>query len=191
MKKHYAIIVIAVLAVSVLSYILLIQPAFERASILGSELTKSIQSLEDINQTMRDAPAFFKIHRDIINKKENLASQLYTKEDLIRLFDDLDKKAMKHKVAIVEITPSIEELLLLNKKLPSDAEPQMLNMSISIRGGFIEAGNFIKDMESQKFYQGVQHCMILNNDPFRRQSDVRFSFMAVLGTIRGINESGA
>ena len=184
MKQYHIISGLAGIAIIAIFYILLIGPALDESGRLETELDKAERNLTDFNRTMLEAPEFFKMHRDILSQKKTLTSQLYTKEDLIRLFDDFEKKARKHDLKITEITPSVEELLLLNRKLPSEIEPQMLNLTIYLRGGYIAAGNFIREMEEQKFYQGLDHCRIANNDPYSAYSDIKFSFRAVLGTIK-------
>ncbi len=184
MKQHHIIIGLAAIALVAISYIALIGPALDNAKRLNNELLKADRNLEDINRTMLEAPEFFKMHRDILNKKKTLTSQLYTKEDLIRLFEDFEKKATRHHLKITEITPSVEELLLLNRKIPSETDPQILNLTIYLRGGFINVGNFIKEMEAQKFYQGIDNCRITNNGPYSADSNIKFSFRAVLGTLK-------
>jgi len=184
MKQYHIITALAATAIAAIAYIVMIGPSFDEARRLDEEINKANVSLADFKRTMLEAPEFFKMHRDILNKKKHLTSQLYTKEDLIRLFDDFEAKARKHHLKITEITPSVEELLLLNRKLPSDAEPQILNLTVYLRGGFIEAGNFIREMESQKFYQDIDHCRISNNDPYSGNSEIKFSFRAVLGTLK-------
>ena len=185
MKQRHIITTIAGFAIAVILWIVLIAPAMDRTDRLIAEINEADRKLADFSSTMLEAPEFFKLYQDVLNRKKEIASKLYTKEDLIRLFGDLDNKAKKYNLQITEITPSISELLLLNKRIPSDSEPQMLHMSIFLKGGLIQTGKFLRDMENENFYQGLDHFRFANTNLKWAESDIKFSFKAVLGTIKG------
>jgi Tfp pilus assembly protein PilO len=182
MKKHHLIsFLFATVTVSVWLFLFII-PALDKMKTLDQQVTESAEQLNDFKRTMLDAPAYFEAHKKLLEQKKKLSSQLYTKEDLIRLFNDLTNVADKNNLSITEITPSIEELLVLNRLIPREDEPQILHLEINFEGGFRNIGEFIKEVENKRFNQGLEHCVIVNTANVSNKSKVKYGFKAVLGS---------
>lgn len=184
MKSRHLVMAIAALGIGFMHYILLLQPAYEKKAELTRKQQEASELMADFKNTMLTAPEYFRMHRDILDRKESVNSKLFSKEDLIRLFDNLEIRASRYGLKVTEITPSINELLRLNRSFPSGNEPQILNMSIMLKGDFISAGKLIREIENEKFFNGPVLCRISNRSDDRTDSDILFSFKAILGTIR-------
>jgi len=78
----------------------------------------------------------------------------------------------------------VEELLRINHLLPDDNKPQTLNIIVTLRGRLTDIGLFVKGVESENFYQGVEFCRILNSVDGQINSNFVYGFKAVLGAIR-------
>ena len=184
MKSRYIISLAVVMAIALLWSFLLVRPALDKENAVCRELSESEKQLDEFKNIILQAPEYIKKHREIAGQKEKMVSQLYTKEDLMVLFDDLEKKTIKHRLKLVEITPSVEELLRLNRQLPSDNLPQILDIIINLRGSLKNVGQFLQEVEAENFYQGINLCTISNAEEGQEYSDITYGFKAVLGTIR-------
>ena len=133
---------------------------------------------------MLEIPDYYRIQQELLSEKHLLISKLYSRKDLIRLFDEFAHKAQLNRLELVEISPSIEELLELNETIPDENSPRTLDITLKLRGTLSSAGRFIAAIEHQNFYRGLNHCRITNPVEKRPFSDVSYSFRAVLGTIK-------
>ena len=184
MKSRYIISLTVIIIIFLAWSFLLVRPAIDKGKAVSNSLNESEKQLRDFKNIILQAPEFIKKHKEIAGQKEKMVSQLYTKEDLMALFDDLENKTIKHGLKLIEITPSVEELLRLNRQLPSDDLPQILDIVINLRGRLKNLGQFLQEVESESFYQRLNLCIISNTVEGREYSDITYGVKAVLGTIR-------
>ncbi len=184
MKSRLIIIAALTILTTVAWFVFLFRPALHKKYSLSASIQESSQRLDDISRIVLDTPEFYRKYKELLSQKKSAESQLYSREDLIRLFADLDSKARSHSLNLTEITPSIEELLLINRNYPGDGEPQILHLSVIIKGYFVDAGEFIGEIEKENFYQGLDFFHIANNTQGNPHSEIQYAFKAVLGTIR-------
>ena len=78
----------------------------------------------------------------------------------------------------------VEELLHLNRQLPSDNRPQILEIGLKLDGTIYQVGQLIKNIEQEEFYKGLSFCRIINHTDNNRTSDIHYGFKAILGTIK-------
>ena len=102
----------------------------------------------------------------------------------MRLFDELIQKSSRYGIVVNEITPSVEELIALNKTLVENNQPLHLDIAIKMKANTISSGKLIRDIESQNYYKGFNFCRINNSDMNDPNSDIHYSFKAILGMIK-------
>ncbi len=182
-QRHIIVLSISIIMIAVW-YILLVQPTRQKYAKINTDLYDSYTQIKDFKKIMMTAPEFYKKHDRIKQQQLHLSSQLYSKENLLSLFDELENRAKSNNLNVIEFTPSVEELLRLNQILPDENKPQTLNIVIRLDGRLIDIGTFVKGIESESFYQGVDFCNISNSLDGKINSNFTFGFKAVLGTIR-------
>jgi len=184
MKQRHVIFISIFVLLIASWYVLLVIPTKQELSKLQSSLYDANAQITDFHKIMMIAPEFYKNHENIKRQKLQLSSQLYSKKNLLSLFDELEDRAKTNNLEVIEFTPSVEELLRINHLLPEDNKPQTLNMVITLKGRLYDIGNFVKGVETENFYQGVDFCRILNTVDGQVNSNFVYGFKAVLGAIR-------
>jgi len=170
--------------ITVAWYVLLVTPARQNYSEMQNNLRDAYSQIKDFRKIMIMAPEFYKSHERIKRQKLQLSSQLYSRENLLSLFDELENRANKNNLDVIEFTPSVEELLEINHTLPDENKPQTLNIIVTLNGRLENIGGFVKGVESENFYQGVDFCRITNSVDGQINSNFIYGFKAVLGAIR-------
>jgi len=184
MRKLYLIVGTIAFFIIFIWGITLFKPRFDENNRLKAELSSAKIKLDDYNKTLTEFQKQFEVHQDLLKQKEHLLSRLYTKDDIIRLLDELLVKSSDYGISITEITPSVEELIALNKAAVDDNQPIHLDIAIKMKSRTINTGRFIKNIESQNYYKGFNFCTISNSDLNNPNSDVYYSFKAILGMIK-------
>jgi len=92
----------------------------------SSIIIQAEKNLADFKRTVLLLPSYVKTHHDLTKKIKSLNSSLYTKENILNLFDQFYSIAGKNKIKIVEITPPVEELLRINRINPDSAKLMIL-----------------------------------------------------------------
>lgn len=151
----------------------------------SSNIIQAEKNLADFKRTVLLLPAYVKTHEDLTKKIESLNSSLYTKENILNLFDQYYTIAKKNKMKIVEITPPVEELLRINRVNPDSTKLMILNVSIKVNGSYDNFGRFVSSMEEALFFRGSNHCSILST--YNNKSPVlyNFGFRSLLGSLKG------
>lgn len=183
MKRRHLIAGTVMAAMLAAWFLLLILPTMEKQRRLKADLHQAEIHLSDFEKIIKLAGEYYKAHARIIDKKEQIASQLYSRENLMSLFDALEKMASDNDLKVIEFTPSVEELLMMNRILPDENKPQVLNIVMNLKGGLRNVGQFLRDIESEKYYQGIDICRITNTAEGQEKSDIVYGFKALLGIV--------
>ncbi len=184
MKQRHIIVLSICMFMIATWYVLLVIPTKQKFTELQNNLHNANVQISDFRKIMMIAPEFYETHEKIKRQKLQLSSQLYSKENLLSLFDELENMAEKNGLDVIEFTPSVEELLRINHQMPEDNKPQTLNIIVTLSGQLADIGTFVKGVESENFYQGVDFCRILNSVDGQINSNFVYGFKAVLGAIR-------
>ena len=149
------------------------------------KIIQAEHNLADFEKTVLLLPSYIKTHEYLTKKIESLNSSLYTKENILNLFEQFYSIAGKNKMKIVEITPPVEELLRINRINPDSAKLMILNVSIKAIGSYRNFGNFVSSMEEALFFRGSNYCSIIST--LNRKSPVLydFGFRSLLGSLKG------
>jgi len=151
-----------------------------------TSISDNMRQLKDYELTMNLLPEYIKKKQGLDSLKNVLNSRLYTKEDVIKLFEELKKEATLNNLEVTEVTPPIEELILLNQMIPDSTKPQFLNIGINVRGDFVNFGRFVEVLEKSGYFRGINRCRLTGNrsgDKFG--VDYYFGFKALLGRYKG------
>ena len=183
MKQRHIIVISICVIITAAWYVLLVMPTQQKYASIQSNLFDANTQIKDFKNIMKIAPEFYKTHENIKRQKMQLSSQLYSKENLLSLFDELENRAKENRLEVIEFTPSVEELLRINRLMPDENKPQTLNIIITLKGRLRDIGTFVKGVETENFYQGVDFCRILNSVDGQVNSDFVYGFKAVLGAI--------
>jgi len=150
---------------------------------LEQQIYTSKTQLKDFTETIELLPKFIAEREALKQRKDYLNSNLYTKEEVINLFSRLKKNASKYNLEVTEITPPIEELLRLNSFIPDSTKPQFLNIGVQVSGSFIEFAKFIKQIEQESYFRGLNNCRISGSRDYNQELDLYLGFKALLGRI--------
>ncbi len=183
MRKRHLITLISVLGLSAIWYLFLLSPALQRRDAIAFQINEAEKQLADFYRIVTEFPSNFNSQKEMAHRKELLLSQLFSKDHIMRLFDSIEKIAEQHDVRLVEISPSVEELLRLNREMPKKGQPQILELSLNLKGTLENVGRFIGEIERGNFYKGVSLCGIMNPQAGHKESDIQYRFKAVLGAI--------
>ena len=149
-----------------------------------NQIQEASLKLVDFQETIRLLPEYVKTRNELAKKKAELNSSLYTKENILSLFEKFYAMADNHRVDIVEITPPVEELLQINRIVPDSVGLMFLNIGLRIEGDFEDIGKFVSALEGETFYRGPNHCNIVGT--FDRKIKVQYhvGFKSLLGSLK-------
>ncbi len=184
MKKQYVITAVAALSISLFWFLLLFSPLVQKQKKIAASLADTEGKLTDFRKILREFPERFKTEKEILQKRQIYISQLYSKEDLIALFENIRMKAARYNLSLLEISPSVEELLALNKQTPNNDQPQLLNIMVRLSGYFRNLGEFVGEMQKERFYQGVNFSKITGAADGIAPPQMALGFKAFLGVYR-------
>src|SRR5574341_1228005 len=159
-------------------------PHVRQYSRLDKQINEARQKLADFRQTVLLLPEFVKTRNELAKRKAELNSSLYTKENILSLFEKFYVLADKNQVQIVEITPPIEELLQINRIVPDSTGLMFLNISLRIEGDYEDFGKFVSSLEEEPFYRGPNHCNIVGTYDRKLNVQYHLGFKSLLGSLK-------
>jgi len=159
-------------------------PYFAKYSAVGNQVIEAEQKLADFQQTILFLPDFVKTRNELAQRKAELNSSLYTKDNIVSLFEKFYLLADKNHVQIVEITPPLEELLQINRILPDSVGLIFLNISLRIEGNYQDFGRLVSALEEEPFYRGPNHCNIVGTYDRHLEIQYHFGFKSLLWSLK-------
>lgn len=147
-------------AMILLWFFVLYAPLTREHHELDKKIIEAREQLDDFDRTMRELPGFLETQRNLEQFKADLNSSLYAKADILSLLARIESDASNLRLEIVEITPPIEELLELNRSDLSPEKPQFLNLTLNIKGRFVQFGKFVSVLEEAVYFRGINHCLV-------------------------------
>jgi hypothetical protein len=94
----------------------------------------------------------------------------------------LTDDAQAHSLRLVQISPPISELLELNRQAAVDNAPLFLNLTLDLRGRYIDFGQFIGELETKPYFRSVKNCVVRGGQTTEPAVDMTVSFKALIGT---------
>ncbi len=159
-------------------------PYSKNYSAIDIQVLEARNKLTDYQQTTLLLPEFIKTRNELAQKKAELNSSLYTKENILSLFEQFYALADRNRVRIVEITPPLEELIQINRVVPDSVGLMFLNMTLKVEGDYQDFGRLLGDLEAEPFYRGPNHCNIIGTDDSKRIIQYQIGFKSLLGNLK-------
>ena len=182
MKLRISLYILGSAAIALLWYSFLISPAHKRQAQLEAEIQAAQVQLEDFQATLNQLPVFLQT-RDGLNRKiEEINSRLYSRQEMLDLFDHVESLAKDQGLFVRELAPRIEELLVLAQTKPKPGEPQSLGMSLRLSGDYLAFGQFVESLEKQAYFKAVDRCLISDSPDMSGHLIFDLHFRALLET---------
>lgn len=184
MKSHLTLYSVAGAVMIIVWAFVALLPHLREYQSFNYQIQEASLKLLDFQQTIRLLPEYVKTRNELARKKAELNSSLYTKENILSLFEKFYVLADKNRIDIVEITPPVEELLQINRIVPDSVGLMFLNIGLRIEGDYTDVGKFISALENETFYRGPNHCNIVGT--FDRKIKVQYhvGFKSLLGSLK-------
>ncbi|MEA3296535.1 MAG: hypothetical protein U9R56_01575 [candidate division Zixibacteria bacterium] len=158
------------------------KPLADRQASLAASIDKTSHQLVDFHNILKELPHYLETRRELKSLINNINSRLYAKNDVLALFSRLDEEATKRSLAVVEITPPVEELLLLNTIVRESNKLPYLNIDLKLEGSFVDFGRFTGFIEQTSFFRGINRCQITTYPEKNNQIRFVLGFKALLGS---------
>ena len=181
MRSRLAIICISAALLVGLWLVFLYLPETSKQAKLQTQLFAAKTQLDDYKATLAQLPHFIQTRADLQKRLQSANSNLYAKEDLVKLFNELETTARTHGLRVAEITPPVSELLELNRLVPTEGEPQFLTLNVVLRGNYIDFGHYVEQLERAPYFRSIQNCVITGREENDGQMTYSLGFKALLG----------
>ncbi|MCH7877940.1 MAG: hypothetical protein IH914_01320 [candidate division Zixibacteria bacterium] len=181
-QKRYAALIGCIGTVCLLCSLFVIGPLDRERIKVKSETALLTAKLLDYQTTMLTINTYLERRRELENRRISLLAGLYNRDEVLEIVGALTDMAEKHHVRVKEISPSVEEMLRLNRETPADGAPQFLEMAIRIAGGFSGAGMFIRDLEQSTLFVRLQNLRVIERERGYVPAEYNIRFEAILGT---------
>lgn len=155
-------------------------PATAKRQRLAQEIDGNQSRLNQLEVTMRQLPDFLATHRQLLETRSDLQTELYSADELLELFAALETSAGNHGLTLTEISPPVDELLSLDRSDASLGEPQFLNLTLRLTGRYLDFGRYVVAQEAAPYFRGVNHCQILSPEDNRQNLDILLEMRVLL-----------
>lgn len=158
-------------------------PTDRKIQLIKLQIIEKQNRLTDFNKTLAELSNYVQTSSNLESHKVELSSRLYSKNEILKLFRQLESDAVRNNLKITEIIPPLEELLELNKTFPNSEEPLFLNITLKLEGNYINFGKYINQLERASFFRGINFCRL--NSPQKNPTGLNLAvaFKALLGHI--------
>lgn len=182
-KTSYSLISLSVAAI-LIWFFAVYSPSYKKLLEVETEKNEISAQITDFKRTLTQLPVFLERRKDLKQEKNDVISKLYTKDEVISLFDSLQILAVENNLYIQEITPPLEELLELNNIMPDSSQPQFLNIKLVLKGDYLNFGHYAERIEDSPFFRGVNSCNMIANKEKDEPLRIYLGFKALLGQFR-------
>lgn len=148
---------------------------------LQTELIETRTKLADYHKTLVELQAITRTRDELSNQKNQYDSKLYTKYNILHLFDRLEEQLASEHLLLKEITPPVSELLELNANISDTTSPQFLTIMLRVEGNYINFGRFVTKLEKANYFRGVSKCRITSSSKDNEYAQFQIRFRALLG----------
>ncbi len=181
-QKRYAMLIGGAGAVCLLLHLLVIAPLKNERTAIKMETAVLSARLLDYQTTMLTINTYLEKRRELENRRLALSAGLYNRAEVLEIVGALTDMADNRNVTVKEISPSVEEMLRLNRETPTDGAPQFLEMAIRIAGEFSGAGKFMSDLEKSPLFVGLRNLQVIEREKGYVPAEYNIHFEAILGT---------
>jgi Tfp pilus assembly protein PilO len=182
MRLRISLFVAAGAGIALLWYFFLITPAHRVQAQLQADLTATQIQIEDFQTTLNQLPVFLQTREGINRKITEINARLFSRQEMLDLFDHVERLAQDHGLSVSELAPRIEELLALAQTQPTPGHPQVLSLDIRLLGDYLSFGQFVETLEKQAYFRAVDKCLISDSPDLSGRLLFDFKFKALLET---------
>ncbi len=184
MKKMTITYVAIAIALCAIWFFAAYVPFHKEKEQASAEIIEAEKQLADFHRTISELPKYLERQKNLLTQRQDLNSKLYSKKDVLKLFETLRNEADIKNVEVTEITPPVEELLYLNSIVPDSSKPQFLNIGLSLEGDYVSFGKFIEKIERADYFRGINRCKMFGHADDKSKVTMHFGFKALLGNLR-------
>jgi hypothetical protein len=166
-------------------YLLLFVPLNKERVEARLRTAKAEQELAEYQRIMLQLPVYLETYSNLEKTRLDQNDGLYARDQILDLFNLLIEQAQQHRLKVVEISPPVEELLLLNSIQPGTNQPPFLNLTVKLQGGYVDFGKYVRFVEGAEFYRGINRCLVTTAVDDTAPTSCTISFQALLGTGEG------
>jgi Tfp pilus assembly protein PilO len=174
--------ILGTLAVALAWYFLLFTPQQAQREKARQEYTQVQSEVNDFHSTIADFPAHLATRDKLESFRSDLEQRLFAKNDIMRLFEELNTVAGRHEVTVKELRPSVEQLLKLQREVADSGDPEFLNVGITATGAYADLGRYLRYIETADFFRGLEYCEINPAAGIRPTVMMHLEFRALLGS---------
>lgn len=185
MKRRVGIYGGTVLALVVLWGYMVYVPYQAKARLAETQGAETQRQLREVEQFTLQLPVFLQDQQELDRQRIDLESKLYAKADVLMLLADLRLQASEFGVRVEEMSPPIEELLVLNETVARNDSPQFLNVEIILSGDYVALGRFVQRLEQSEYTRGINRCVITGARDGTEPLQMQLGFRALLGSTGG------
>jgi Tfp pilus assembly protein PilO len=162
-------------------YWLLFLPGEMSLAKVRARTAEASATLDDFRKTIGDFEQIAQSSENLDSLRQSLNTTLYSREQIVAMFESLEQNARSHKLVTVEIAPSVEELLRVANLQNAAGVPQYLNFGFTVTGRFHDFGAFIQQIEESPLCQGITRCQIVSSPLPTEPSTFHVRLKALLG----------
>lgn len=183
MKKRIAAYSVAVFGIVALWLLFIYLPLQREMDETVAEIERQDAQMQDFTSTMARLPEFLETTSSLKASRKDVSSSLYAKGDILKLLRHVSELASSQGMEVTEITPSVAELLELNRTVPDPSEPNFLNINFFLAGDYVGFGRFVEELESTPFFRGASICRIVGSRDSHTETTFQIGIRALLGNI--------
>jgi hypothetical protein len=176
----------AAVAMLVAWYFLLYGPLGRQRAEINGRTEQAKQQMLEFRRIMAELPVYLETHQSLERTRSDINESLYARDEILELFALITEQAQIYDLEVLEISPPVEELLLLNNLMPSPDKPPFLNLTVRLRGGYVSFGKYVSFVETAPFFRGVNLCQVSSSpDDYDTPTSYVLGFRALLGQLEG------
>jgi Tfp pilus assembly protein PilO len=184
MKRRTTAYSVAALMLTLAWFLLIYSPTAQRKQALDIQILEAEQQLADFNRTMEELPKYLQTSNNLERFKDELNSSLFAKSDILELLEQITRDAIGNGLAVVEISPTVMELLELNRSTDLENEPQFLNITLSLSGQYLDFGKYVSQLETTPYFRKINSCTARGARQLEPEVSFTVSFKALIGAAR-------
>lgn len=183
MKQKIALYAVSTAGLSLVWYLVVFSLVNTKLDAVQVRTTEVQAQLADYTKTVKELPAFLAANESLERLRNELNSSLFAKGDILQLFRQLATDAAEHNLELVQISPPVAELLELNRLALIDNEPQFLNVTLDLKGQYLDFGRYMIHLEARPYFRTINTCVIRGNPDLQPTVDMAVSFKALIGSL--------
>ena len=182
MTQRFSVYVALMLVMAGAWYLLLYAPLARTHAATVTRIDETERQLDDFRRTISELPGFVAARKQLVQVRSDLHSHLYAKNDVLNLLEQLRQEAARRNLTVTDVSPPVEELLLLNSIVVDSTQPGFLNIQLELTGHYVDFGKYVGFLETAEFFRGINGCHVAAAPDDNHETTFRIGFKALLGS---------